>query len=197
MAFKNNFFIKGLIVTIISWLSLEIAYQYYLHKVYVENKIYNYDRYVYERNSKIFSMLDEYFSKRSTDFAYSYHPQEGNLNTIPDSVKCAILNLKKELIGGCFDIFNLRQNFSIASSKTDSIYRVYIEAGATFNENNNGYNFSMLITNDANPSNDYVQYEKLIMDHLFVEKQEKHLSNDILLFYNSNSPDLLILKLFR
>ncbi len=201
MAINRKPFFKWILLILALWIVAEVTYQFYLHAKYVKKGDYNWEQYVVERNRNSFIIIRNYFSKYTSGKYYnvSYHPEEGNIKVLPDSVQKSILSLKADLLEG-IDLFNTHHHFEIYYEKLDShIYKVDITAGATFKPSYNGYDFGAGITNDTASIS---ECEHTILPDVYVcreylKTKEYHRPASLILRYNCNSYDLLILKLFR
>lgn len=182
----------------IIWLAIEAIYQICIRSEWVKNGYYNWEDYAINRNKQRIAKLGGYFKHCNKHyFLFSQHPNDGNLATLPNEIVAIVLDLKNDLIGG-IDIMNTHKNFEINFQRIDTNnYILYIHSGATFRASYNGYNFSLIITN-ANASY-HIGYEKTSFENVFINKQynKEYRSTPLILRYNCNSYDLLILKLFR
>ena len=199
MATKKSF-LKWVALVLLVWFLAEVSYQIYLRSVYVKNGVYEWEENAVKRNEKGLSLIENYFLRDTVrQFGYGKNPNEGSLAGLPDSVTSAINKLNNDLTWG-INLLKTRKHFSIScykSNESTSVIEIY--AGATFKASNNGYNFSLIITNSGNPSNDYLKYEKYQNEDFYIEKgtDKEYRSTPLILRYNCNSYDLLILKLFR
>jgi hypothetical protein len=199
MAIKK-LFPKWTLVVLLVWLLAEASYQIYLRSVYVKNGAYEWEEYAVKRNEKELSLIENYFfCDTIKQFGYGKNPNEGTLAGLPDSVTSAINKLNNDLTWGV-NLLKTRKHFSISCYRlAENKFVIEIYAGATFKSSNNGYNFSLTITNSGNPSDDYLKYERYRNEDFYTDKETnmEYRSNPFILRYNCNSYDLLILKLFR
>lgn len=199
MVIKNSLF-RWLKFSLIFWLIAEVSYQIFLRSQYMKNGVYEWEEYAIKRNKKELSLIENYFLQDTIkQFIYSENPNEGAIVNLPDSVKNAIIKLKNDLTWG-INLTKLNKSFSIDYNRiNDSELVIHIYAGAIFKASYNGYNFSLTITNSGNPSNSYLKYERYQNENFYMEKEtnKEYRSKPLILRYNCNSYDLLILKLFR
>jgi len=199
MATKKSF-LKWVSLVLLVWFLAEVSYQIYLRSVYVKNGVYEWEEYATRRNKKELSLIENYFLQDTIkQFVYSKNPNEGALVSLPDSVKSAINKLNNNLTWG-INLTKTKKSFSIDYNKTNgNEFVIHIYAGANFKASYNGYNFSLTITNSGNPSNSYLKYERYQNENFYMEKEtnKEYRSKPLILRYNCNSYDLLILKLFR
>lgn len=191
---------RWVIITLSIWAVVEIGHQLYLRALYVENGDYDWERYVVERSIDDLRTIAHYVQDHQKgNWYYGRNPNVGSLSVVPDSVRIAVEGLRRDLLSGR-TLFSSRRNFSIASEVSDSnSYEVAIYAGATFKQSYNGYDFSMIITSKGNPSDSYGKYTAVGDPGFYVEKMwnRAYRSFPILLYYNCNSYDLLVTKLWR
>ena len=196
----KKLFLKWVLFTLLAWCLAEASYQIYLRLVYVKDGVFEWEEYTVKRNEKELLLIENYFSGDTIkQFVYSKYPNEGTLMNLPDNVKYAINKLNNDLTCG-INITDTKKNFSIDYKKiNDAKFVIHIEAGANFKVSYNGYNFSLIITNNGNPSNEYFKYQKYKNKNFYMDKatNKEYRSTPLILRYNCNSYDLLILKLIR
>ncbi len=199
MVIKNSL-LRWLKFSLIFWLIAEVSYQIFLRSQYMKNGVYEWEEYAINRNKKDLLLIENYFLQDTIkQFIYSKNPNEGALVNLPDSVKNAIIKLKNDLTWG-INLTKLNKSFSIDYNRiNDSELVIHIYAGAIFKASYNGYNFSLTITNNGNPSDNYLKYERYQNENFYIDKEinKEYRSKPFILRYNCNSYDLLILKLFR
>ena len=199
MAIKISVY-KWILLFLLVWVAIETSYQFYLRLMYMKNGVYHWEEYTLKRNMNKLILIENYFLHDTIrQFVYGQNPDEGTLISVPDSVKNAIEKLNRDLTWG-LNLTRTRNKFSIDYNKLNNEkFVIHIEAGANFKASYNGYNLSLIITNDNIISNEYVKFEKFKDENIYVEKNinQEYRSEPFILHYNSNSYDLFILKLFR
>ncbi len=187
---------QKLIILIQIWGCLEFFYQVQLRFTWTSDGTYLWEHYALVRNQISLNSIHNYFAhhypKDRFYHEYDVETHEQPLSELPIEIQSHLQSLKKDLVsnGG---LGGNRTHFSIQYLVEQNQYYLWIQAGARFRHDFNGYNLSITMTNSQYKVDGEVQ----VLPNTYVDTKsnQEYRWLPIILSYNCNRYDLLIVKI--